>query len=232
MPVNSQPADIDPFTMNTKIGRGINLGNALEAPNEGDWGVTLQEFYFDLIKEAGFNSIRVPIRWSAHANLNAPYKIDRSLFSRIDWVINNGLKRNLTVIINIHHYEELFKDPDNHKNRFIGLWRQIAEHYKDFPADLVFEILNEPHDKLDASTWNSLLNDAIIVIRETNPTRNIIIGAVSWNNIGSLNDIQLPENDRHIIVTYHYYSPFHFTHQGAGWVSGSNAWLAEVSYLL
>src|SRR5688500_8874714 len=33
--------------------RGINMGNMLEAPNEGEWGLTVQEEYFDLIKEAG-----------------------------------------------------------------------------------------------------------------------------------------------------------------------------------
>src|SRR5512134_2270109 len=35
--------------------RGINLGNMLEAPNEGEWGLFVQEEYFDLIKEAGFD---------------------------------------------------------------------------------------------------------------------------------------------------------------------------------
>ena len=57
----------DAQTINQKIGRGINLGNALEAPNEGDWGVVLQPDYFKAIAQAGFNSVRIPIRWSNHA---------------------------------------------------------------------------------------------------------------------------------------------------------------------
>ena len=28
----------------------------------------------------------------------------------------------------------------------MALWRQIADHYKDYPARLYFELLNEPHD--------------------------------------------------------------------------------------
>jgi hypothetical protein len=32
--------------------RGINMGDMLEAPHEGDWGTYVQEEYFDLIKQA------------------------------------------------------------------------------------------------------------------------------------------------------------------------------------
>jgi endoglucanase len=36
--------------------------------------------------------------------------------------------------------------------------------------------------------------------------------------------LRLPDDDR-LIFTFHYYSPFEFTHQGAEWVSGADAWL-------
>src|ERR1700681_3953301 len=62
------PQDDDAFHYNRLLGRGINLGNALDAPQEGAWGVTLEADYFRLIQEAGFNSVRIPIRWSAHAS--------------------------------------------------------------------------------------------------------------------------------------------------------------------
>src|SRR5689334_10053063 len=37
------------YERNARLGRGVNLGNALEAPKEGDWGVVLQESDFQLI---------------------------------------------------------------------------------------------------------------------------------------------------------------------------------------
>ena len=55
------------FQQNRRIGRGVNLGNALEAPKEGEWGVVLEEEFFPLIQAGGFDSVRVPIRWNAHA---------------------------------------------------------------------------------------------------------------------------------------------------------------------
>src|SRR5262245_43788128 len=88
----SMPAfgqDDDAFHYNRVLGRGINLGNALEAPQEGAWGVTLEADYFRLIKEAGFNSVRIPIRWSAHASTTAPYDIEMHFFQRVDWAIRN-----------------------------------------------------------------------------------------------------------------------------------------------
>jgi hypothetical protein len=33
----------DPYALNHRLGRGVNLGNALEAPTEGEWGVRLSE---------------------------------------------------------------------------------------------------------------------------------------------------------------------------------------------
>jgi endoglucanase len=103
----------------------------------------------------------------------------------------------------------------------------VAEHYQDSPQELVFEILNEPHDALSPNRWNDLLLKALQVIRVTNPDRVVIIGPPEWNAIRSLNRLKLPEEDQNLIVTVHYYLPFEFTHQGAEWVDGSNAWLGE-----
>jgi endoglucanase len=206
---NQTPEDYTPtvedsltFKQNERLGRGVNLGNALEAPAEGEWGVVLEEEYFQLIKDAGFNTVRIPIRWSAQAYSSAPYTIDPAFFDRVDWAVGQAFARGLLTIINMHHYDGIAENPSAHKVRFLALWEQIAMHYKDYSDSLLFEVLNEPHDQLTPTLWNGLLQDALNVIRDTNPVE-----------------------DRNIIVTVHYYNPFHFTHQGAEWVSGSDAWM-------
>src|SRR6516165_8804601 len=203
----------DAFHYNRLLGRGINLGNALEAPKEGDWGITLQADYFKKIKDAGFQSVRIPIRWSAHAGKKAPYAIDAKFFARVDWAIEQALSRGLVAVINTHHYDEIFQDPEKHQARLIALWKQIAQRYRDRPDRLYFELLNEPHAKLTGERWNKILPELLAAIRPSNPKRIVIVGPSQWNSLHHLDKLQLPENDRMLIATFHYYDPFHFTHQ-------------------
>lgn len=200
----------------------INLGNALEAPREGEWGVTLEADYFHVIKEAGFDSIRLPVRWSAHAAETAPYTVDPVFFARVDWAVEQAQTRGLNIVLNIHHYAEMDERPDEHRERFLAIWSQIAEHYRDQPASLAFELLNEPHDKLTAGKWNAILAEALTVVRKTNSWRAVVVGPVAWNGIGELKSLELPEDDLNLIVTVHYYSPFKFTHQGAEWLDAKS----------
>lgn len=225
-PVDTDPADtgVDPFAMNQRLGRGVNFGNALEAPNEGDWGVTLEARHFQRAAEAGFETVRLPVRWSAHAAEDAPYAIDPALLERVDWAVDQALSNGLNVIVNVHHYDNLTADPTGHRDRWLAIWRQVARRYRDRPPNVLFEPLNEPHDRLGAALWNQYVRDALQVIRESNPTRTVVVGPVSWNNTNALPDLDLPD-DSHLIVTVHFYEPFQFTHQGAGWVNGADAWL-------
>jgi endoglucanase len=220
------PGDVFVYEQNQRLGRGINLGNALEAPNEGEWGMTLEESFFTTIHQGGFHSVRVPIRWSNHAASEPPYLIEKAFFDRIDWVVEQAQKNDLAVILNMHHYQEMMDTPKEHKARFLAMWKQIAEHYQKAPDSVYFEILNEPNGVLSlGGTWNSLLAETVQLIRETNPRRTIIVGPANWNSLSDLSRLELPQQERNLIITFHYYQPFQFTHQGADWVNGSDSWL-------
>ena len=213
------------FEYNRKLGSGINLGNALDAPKEGDWGVVLQPEYFRLIKEAGFTHVRLPVRWSAHAAVSAPYTIEPAFVDRVDWAIKQARDNGLALVLNMHHYEELEASSDAQSERFLAMWKQIAEHCRSQSDDLAFELYNEPCKNMDAEKWNSLAARALKIVRASNPKRCVVIGPVNWNSIGELHLLELPD-DKNILVTVHYYEPFHFTHQGASWAGpDSDKWL-------
>ncbi|HTX90244.1 MAG TPA: glycoside hydrolase family 5 protein [Anaerolineales bacterium] len=228
MPHQSTPVPIDIFAASRLLRRTVNLGNALEAPHEGDWGVILQEGYFKTIAAAGFTAVRVPIDFADHALPSGPFTIEPGFFDRIDWVVRNASANGLVAILDMHNYQAMMDRPATEKVRFMALWKQIAEHYRDAPNDRVFfELLNEPNGALDNSAWSAIAGETLAVVRQSNPTRPVIIGPSSWNSFDQVQNLQLPP-DPDIIVTFHYYLPFHFTHQGAEWVDGSNAWLGTL----
>jgi endoglucanase len=134
----------------------------------------------------------------------------------------------------LHHYNELTLAPEANKARFLGLWDQIATHYKNQPQNVIFELLNEPEGKIEPF-WNEYAASALAVVRKTNPKRTVIIGPTGWNSADKLAELKLP-NDSNLIVTFHNYTPFEFTHQGAEWASPVPAtgvtWPAKVNVSL
>ncbi len=207
------------FTLNANLGKSINFGNALEAPSEGLWGLTLEESYFSEVKQAGFDTIRLPISWTYYAQQNAPYRISQAIFDRVDWAVAQAEQNDLNIIIDFHHYDELHENPVAHEARFLAMWIQIASHYQNASDKVYFELLNEPHGVFseNPAIWNDLLKKAIAVIRQTNLTRPIIVGPVGYNGIDYLAALELPD-DKNLIGTFHFYDPFEFTHQGAEWL--------------
>ena len=195
---------------------GVNLGNALEAPDEGDWGVVLAAADFVSVKQAGFDHVRLPVRFSAHAAPAAPYAIDAAFMARVDWAIDQALANGLAIIVDLHHYGEFMDAPDAHRARLVGLWRQIAEHERARPPAVAFELCNEPTDKVPAEKWNEIQTEALDVVRASNPTRTVVLESVFWASAQTLRDkLRVPAGDPHVVASFHMYQPILFTHQGA-----------------
>lgn len=227
----------------TQLGRGINVGNYLEAPYEGSWtgGKVLVEDDFKIIAKAGFKNVRIPIRWSAHAEQAFPYTIDSAFMSRIKEVVGWANNAGLKAIINVHHYDELMRatgdERVSHISRLEGIWTQINAQFplaKYSRSDLIFELLNEPKDSIHYNDWNDIVERLLTVIwgdstipYTYNTQRIVMVGTAYWNVPDTLPKLSLPHyaNKYNTIITVHNYKPFHFTHQGAKWVNGSNKWI-------
>jgi endoglucanase len=219
-------ASPEAMAMARSLGRGINFGNMLESPQEGDWGLRVEDRFIDLVGTAGFpTTVRLPVRWSNHAGLDAAARIDPAFMARVADVVDKLLAHGATVVLDMHHYRqfdgdvldpgESAVDPAVVDLRFLALWQQIAQRFASHGPRLLFEIYNEPHGRLD-TRWNDLLSRAMRVIRASNPKRPLVVGPVLWNSPAALPRLVLPA-DRHLILTVHHYEPFDFTHQGAEW---------------
>lgn len=208
------PADKFAFEQNKRLGRGVNIigydpiwKNASKA--------RMSEKHFKLIKEAGFDNVRIVIMPFKFSMKDANFTIDPTFYTTLDWTIEQALKNKLMAIVDFHEHGAMQKDPIGLKPMFLSMWKQIAEHCKNYSNDVLFEIANEPNMKPEI--WNDLHQAAYQIIRESNPDRTLLIGPINGNQIMFLKDLVLPENDRNIIVPIHYYSPIQFTHQGAPW---------------
>ena len=195
---------------------GVNLGNYLEAPPKQSWGVTVSADEFAAMKHEGFDHVRVPVGWHHYAGAAPDFTLAPEIFGKADFVVTNALNNQLAMMINIHHFNELDKNPTNAAAEFLKIWQQVAAHYKNFPPQLAFELDNEPHDNATTAAMNPIYAQAIAAIRQTNPQRTIFVEPGGWGDIGELKNLVLPPDDN-VIVSVHCYEPFHFTHQGATW---------------
>ncbi len=243
---NTAPAAAD---VDSWLGRGINLGNDLDAwpGDEGSWtgGVVAKEYFFDDYLNLGFNSVRIPITWGAATNsrlgTSSPYTVTPSFMTRVDTVAGWGIDRGLAVVINAHHEDWIRAQTGSAFTaalpRFEALWTQIANHFKDWPPQLVFEILNEPQGSIKESEVNTLNADILAIIRGTggnNATRTVIVGPYQYNSLYALTSTSAASGDTifavpsdgstpHLIANFHDYNPWPFAGQSTGtWGSSSD----------
>ena len=214
-PANAADA-VDPFVQIKRLGRGVNILGYDPIWDDFD-KARFTERHFRLIHDAGFQAVRINLHALQRMKASNGYKLDDTWLKTLDWAVKEALDNHLMVILDLHNYNDVAKDPEGYKPRFLAYWKQIAARFKDAPDSVLFEILNEPNRKLTPGLWHEFLSEVLPIIRATNPTRTLVIGPPYWNSIDHLDDLVLPEDDRNIIVTVHYYQPMNFTHQGASW---------------
>jgi endoglucanase len=214
----AEPGDAWPTAadQNARLGRGVNIIGYDPLWRSRD-RARMQDKHFRLIREAGFTGVRIPLHAFRHMGDAPEYTLSDQWFETLDWAVDQALANDLMVILDMHEFNRMARDPEGNRERLVAFWRQVADHCKDRPSGVIFEILNEPHGTLTPEMWNEMLREPLAIIRQGNPNRTVIIGPGQWNQIAQLDKLELPEDDRNIIVTIHYYEPFKFTHQGASW---------------
>jgi endoglucanase len=228
-------AGMDAFAQVGQMGPGVNVLS--EDPGWTDPSkARFKPELFAKIKAAGFGTVRIVLNAMGH--MDDYFVIETGYLNRLDTMVNAALDAGLTVILDEHDFNYCAVETWGCRQKLNAFWAQVAPRYKDAPGRLIFEIMNEPHEAFTPEMWNDQIKQTLPIIRASNPVRNVIIGPGNWNGLGYLDKLVLPVTDRHIIVTYHYYAPMEFTHQGSPWVSqykltgqtwGSEADLAQLN---
>jgi hypothetical protein len=202
------------FDVNRRLGRGVNIIGYDPIWQDRAKG-RFKEGYFSKIREAGFASVRINLHPFRH--MDPANALEPAWLETLDWAVKGALGARLAVILDMHEFHAMAEDPAGRKGAWLAFWKQLAPHFKDAPDDVVFELLNEPFGKLTPELWNEYLKEGLAVVRATNPMRVVILGGGRWNSIDGLQTLVLPQDDRNLIATVHYYTPMEFTHQGAPW---------------
>ncbi|MBE6862205.1 MAG: glycoside hydrolase family 5 protein [Ruminococcus sp.] len=217
------------------INVGWNLGNTFDcydfagwtSDGETAWGnPKTTAAMIKSVKDAGFNSIRIPVTWGDHMNGNT---IDSAWMNRVQEVVDYAYDEGLFVILNMHHDDYTWFTPNDSEYasdsaKLCAIWEQICERYKNYGDRLLFEGMNEPRTVGSANEWNggtaaerAVINkyeqDFVDTVRASggnNAKRTLVITSYAASAVDSaINDVVAPSGGN-IIISLHYYAPWKF----------------------
>lgn len=247
-------ADALAFVEDMKI--GWNLGNTFDAIDYGGitrdnelmyescWSgaVTTKEM-IDTLKEAGFQTIRIPVSWHNHL-WDENNTISEPWLTRVQEVVDYAIEDDMYVIINIHHdtsvnYYYPSKEYLEDSTEYVAdIWTQIADRFAEYDNHLIFEALNEPRltgtedewwmdnvekeECVDAVKCINALNQTFVdVVRSSggnNTSRYLMVPGYCASLQGATHpDFVLPAdiegNENRILLSVHAYTPYAFALQ-------------------
>ncbi len=220
------------------IHRGVNVSHWLsqtEIRGE-ERSLYIQAEDFRTIAELGFDHVRIPFdeeqMWDEKGQKN------KEAFELLHDAIGWSLEKNLRVIVDLHILRSHHFNSDNIRlwtdsaaqQQFWGFWKQMSAELIQYPVDkLAYELMNEAVAD-DPDDWNRLIANGINTIRTHEPERVIVVGSNKWQQVHTFKDLKIPEGDRNLILSFHFYDPFLLTHYKAPWAGTIQKYSGEVHY--
>jgi endoglucanase len=220
-----------------RIRHGINLSHWFSQSPGSDYSKTHLDTHttaddIALIKEIGFDHVRLPIEPGPLFNESDPAILNAVYLRYLDSALDMILATNLAVIVDIHPDNDfklkLNKD-DRQVDAFAKFWGSLAGHLASRNPDQLFlEVVNEPMVE-DGYRWFGIQARLISAIRASAPRHTIIAGGHRWSGLPEMLFLQ-PYADSNVIYNFHFYEPFAFTHQGATWAGPHLPFYKNVPY--
>ena len=222
------------FDIVRKMGIGYNLANTfdsfiyfgdLETPDEQielNGNIAPNQDMIKRLKKYGFKTIRFPVTWMYF--IDDKGNIKSEWMTRVKEVIDIIINEKLYCILNVHndgYYTNWLIDGMEVIDKYINLWRQIANEFKDYNEYLIFESMDqiffydEINYNFDYITLKNLNQAFVDTIRNTggnNIDRLLIVA-------GANDDYQMTCNSYYIMpvdqsnklaVSIHYFEPYDF----------------------
>lgn len=223
-------------------GRGINLDIWTTWPAESEWDRpdvllpfpewrrTVDKPKLEALKKAGFDFVRMPVDPAPFLSDRAKDLHDR-LFQEVLESVRLVNAAGLKVIVDMHliasnasrgvGMKEVMESPTRF-DAYVALVRRMAETLKDEdPAMLAFEPMNEPQVDCDDSpmaVWSERQKRLWAAARAGATRLTLILTGACFSNADALARIDPRDTpDDNVLWTFHSYSPFLLTHQGATW---------------
>ena len=220
----SQAFGMYEFAAEPSYAKGVNMAGMFDNTN-ADAAAVRNSIYvapetYEAVAYEGFDHVRLPVTFASH--LDADGTINADYLEAVDKAVIAALSNDLTVVIDLHHYSDLKTNFEANKANFYSIWEQLAEHYKNYPNRVIFELLNEPStvtgavSAMTAASLNEIQLAAVDKIRAIDSDRIIALAVFDNNSALNLNNLTLPADTSNLIVSVHNYDHYAFTHQGIG----------------
>lgn len=219
------------------IRRGTNIAHWLSQSNRR--GAEREAFFtkkdVDFMKASGMDHIRIPVDEEQLWDENGIRHKDafRLLTNSLSWASEAGLKVVLDLHIIRSHYFNAKENPlwtkKEEQDKLIRLWKDLSVAVRKYPNSmLAYEFMNEPVAE-KSEQWNVLVARVADSIRSWERERTLVIGSNRWQSVNTFDELRVPAGDRNILLSFHFYEPFHLTHYKASW-TGLKDFKGQVQY--
>jgi len=180
------------------------------------------------IAERGFDHVRIPVD-EASLYDEKGLKVDSNwilLHELLAWVQEEEMRAIFDLHnVRVHNFDtEVYTlfSREISRTEFIELWAKLQEELRRYPTNfLAYEILNEPRAK-DPEDWNDLFAEIYQKVRATEPNRVMILGSSNFSKVTTFSDLKAPALDSNVILSFHFYQPYIFTHYKTTWSAHTN----------
>ena len=188
---------------------GIDIGN--KSSDEGSpYGSPSMFVEPDvmLIKDIGFNFIRVPLSYKLIVNPDVPTQINLVHLKNIDQLVAWGMKYKIHICLSLFLW-----DGDQYSTVAPSFWNMLANRYINVPDSVLsFNILNEPYSIENQNALISLYDNTINIIRSYSPNRLIFVDSLKNDDESyyQMNSGWYPLDEmvgKNVVLAYHSYDP-------------------------